>query len=145
MRCGMESHTRPRGASESPNGVDPNIRRTRHNVTVITVGSKYEVYVQSPAPSHMQPLNNPFEPLQYYRCVAVNYSTYICASAYVTIQQVYYVEVLREFNKRFRRKRPAFFKSGQWHFHQDNARPQLHPYHRLFDQDGHQDSSSPSL
>ena len=33
----------------------------------------------------------------------------------------YYVEVLREFRKRFRRKRPAFFKSGQWHFHQDNA------------------------
>ena len=23
--------------------------------------------------------------------------------------------------------------------------PQLHPFHRLFDQDGHQDSSSPSL
>ena len=23
--------------------------------------------------------------------------------------------------------------------------PQLHPCHRLFDQDGHQDSSSPSL
>ena len=31
------------------------------------------------------------------------------------------VEVLREFWKRFRRKRPALFKSGQWHFHQDNA------------------------
>ena len=29
--------------------------------------------------------------------------------------------VLREFRKRFRRKRPALFKSGQWHFHQDNA------------------------
>ena len=28
---------------------------------------------------------------------------------------------LREFRKRFRRKRPALFKSGQWHFHQDNA------------------------
>ena len=28
---------------------------------------------------------------------------------------------LREFSKRFRRKRPAFFKSGEWHFHQDNA------------------------
>ena len=27
------------------------------------------------------------------------------------------VEVLREFRKRFRRKRPALFKSGQWHFH----------------------------
>ena len=28
---------------------------------------------------------------------------------------------LREFRKRFRRKRPALFKSGQWYFHQDNA------------------------
>ncbi len=33
----------------------------------------------------------------------------------------YFVEVLREFRKRFRRKRPALFKSGQWYFHQDNA------------------------
>ena len=33
----------------------------------------------------------------------------------------YYVEVLRELRKRFRRKRPALFKSDQWHFHQDNA------------------------
>ena len=32
-----------------------------------------------------------------------------------------YVEVLREFRKWFRRKRPALFKSGQWHFHQANA------------------------
>ena len=31
------------------------------------------------------------------------------------------VEVLREFRKIFRRKKPALFKSGQWHFHQDNA------------------------
>ena len=29
--------------------------------------------------------------------------------------------MLREFRKRFRRKRPALFKSGQWHFHKDNA------------------------
>ena len=36
----------------------------RHNVTVITVGSKYFSYVRSPAPSHTQTLNNPFEPLQ---------------------------------------------------------------------------------
>ena len=27
-RCGREDHTRPRGPSESPYGVDPNIRRT---------------------------------------------------------------------------------------------------------------------
>ena len=31
------------------------------------------------------------------------------------------VRVLREFRKIFLRKRPALFKSGQWHFHQDNA------------------------
>ena len=38
-----------------------------------------------------------------------------------TVNKEYYVEVLREFRKRFRRKKPALFKSGQWHFHQDNA------------------------
>ena len=38
-----------------------------------------------------------------------------------TVNKEYYVEVLREFRKRFHQKRPAVFKSGQWHFHQDNA------------------------
>ena len=38
-----------------------------------------------------------------------------------TVNKEYYVEVLREFRERFRRKRPALFKSGQWYFHQDNA------------------------
>ena len=38
-----------------------------------------------------------------------------------TVNKEYYVEVLREFRKRFRRKGPALFKSDQWHFHQDNA------------------------
>ena len=38
-----------------------------------------------------------------------------------TVNKKYYVEVLREFRKRFRRKRPALFKSAQWRFHQDNA------------------------
>ena len=37
------------------------------------------------------------------------------------VKKEYYVEVLREFSKRFRRKGLALFKSGQWHFHQDNA------------------------
>ena len=36
-----------------------------------------------------------------------------------TLEEWY--EVLRGFRKRFRRKRPALFKSGQWYFHQDNA------------------------
>ena len=38
-----------------------------------------------------------------------------------TVNKEYYVEVLEEFRKIFRRKRPALFKSGQWHFHHDNA------------------------
>ena len=38
-----------------------------------------------------------------------------------TVNKEYYVEVLREFRKRFRRMRPELFKSVQWHFHQDNA------------------------
>ena len=38
-----------------------------------------------------------------------------------SVNNEYYVEVLREFRKRFRQKRPALFKSDQWHFQQDNA------------------------
>ena len=38
-----------------------------------------------------------------------------------TVNKEYYVKVLREFRTRFRRKRPALFKSGQWNFHLDNA------------------------
>ena len=38
-----------------------------------------------------------------------------------TVNKEYYVEVLTVFWKRFRRKRPALFISGQWHFHRDNV------------------------
>ena len=38
-----------------------------------------------------------------------------------TVNKEYYVTVLREFRKRFHRKRPALFKSGQWYFHQVNV------------------------
>ena len=38
-----------------------------------------------------------------------------------TVNKEYYVEVLREFRKRFCQKRPTLFKSDQWHFHQGNA------------------------
>ena len=37
------------------------------------------------------------------------------------VDKEYYLEVLMEFRKRFRRERPELFKSGQWHLHQDNA------------------------
>ena len=64
-RCGRENHSRPRGPSGTPMEWTPaSGEQERHNVTVITVGSRYYRYVRSPAPSHMQPLNNPFEPLQ---------------------------------------------------------------------------------
>ena len=38
-----------------------------------------------------------------------------------TVNKKYYVDVLWEFRKRFLRKMPALFKSGQWYFRQDNA------------------------
>ena len=38
-----------------------------------------------------------------------------------TANKEYYVEILREFRKRFRQKKPALFKLGQFHFQQDNA------------------------
>ena len=39
-----------------------------------------------------------------------------------TVNKEYYVEVLREIPfKRYLGKRRALFKSGQWHFHQDNV------------------------
>ena len=41
--------------------------------------------------------------------------------SHLTVNKEYYVEVLTEFRKRLCRKRPALFKSGQWHFHQDNV------------------------
>ena len=31
----------------------------------------------------------------------------------ITVNKEYYIEVLREFRKRFRRKRPELFESGQ--------------------------------
>ena len=37
------------------------------------------------------------------------------------VNKEFYVEVLREFRKRFGRKRQALFKSGQWHFHWNHA------------------------
>ena len=63
----------------------------------------------------------------------------------LTVNKEYYVEVLREFRKSPSEEastlqiRSVAFPPGQC------TSPQLHPCHRLFDQDGHQDSSSASL
>ena len=44
-----------------------------------------------------------------------------CVPTGQTVNKECYVEVLREFRWRFLGNRPALFKSGQWHFHQNNA------------------------
>ena len=61
-RCGREATPDRGGPRQSPDGVDPNIRRTRktqrdgHNS-----GIKIWSLCSVSAPSHMQTLNNPFE------------------------------------------------------------------------------------
>ena len=44
-----------------------------------------------------------------------------CVPTGQTGNKEYYVEALRKFRMIFCLKRLALFKSGQWHFHQDNA------------------------
>ena len=54
-----------------------------------------------------------------------------------TINKEYYVEVLREFRKRFRRKKVSTLQIGSVAFPAGQCTsPQLHSCHRLFEQDG---------
>ena len=63
-----------------------------------------------------------------------------------TVNKKHYVEVLREFRKRFRQEGASDFQIGSVALPPGLCTsPQLHSCHRLFDQDGHQDSSSTSL
>ena len=55
----------------------------------------------------------------FFYCIGIIYMHWVPTGQ--TANKEYYVEVLREFRKRFRRKTPALFKSCQWHFPQDNA------------------------
>ena len=60
-RCGRESHTQPRGPSETPMEWTPaSAEQERHNVAVITVGSRYySLYSISSSLSHAT-LEQPF-------------------------------------------------------------------------------------
>ena len=63
-----------------------------------------------------------------------------------TVNKEYYVEVLREFRKEIPSEEASTLQIGSVAFPAGQCTsPQLHPCHRLFEQDGHQDSSSPSL
>ena len=57
--------------------------------------------------------------IPFFDCIGMIYMHWVPTGQ--TVNNEYYVEVLREFRKRFHRKRATLFKSGQWHFHQDNA------------------------
>ena len=57
--------------------------------------------------------------IPFFDCTGMIYMHWVPTRQ--TVNKEYYVQVLREFRKRFLGKRPALFKSGQWYFHQDNA------------------------
>ena len=57
--------------------------------------------------------------IPFFDCTGMIYMHWIPTRQ--TVNKENYVEVLREFRKGFSQKRPVLFKSGQWHFHQDNA------------------------
>ena len=57
--------------------------------------------------------------IPFFDCTGMIYMHWIPTGH--TANKEYYVEILWDSRKRFLRKRPALFKLGQWHFHQDNA------------------------
>ena len=57
--------------------------------------------------------------IPFFDCTGMIYMHWVPTEQ--TVNKEYYVEVLREFRKRFLGKRPSLFKSGHWHFHQDYA------------------------
>ena len=63
---------------------------------------------------HTQTFDDPI-----FNCTGIIYMHWVPTGQ--TVNKEYYVEVLREFRKIFLGKRPALFKLGQWHFHQDHA------------------------
>ena len=75
----------------------------------------------SPRPKNARQSKSTHKPLMIPFLTALAWFTCNWVPTGQTDNKEYYVEVLREFRKRFHRKRPALFKSGQWHFHQDNA------------------------
>ena len=64
---------------------------------------------------HPQTFDDPF----FFDSTGMIYMHWV--PTWQTVNKEYYIEVLREFRKTFRRNRPALFKSGQRHFRQDDA------------------------
>ena len=70
-------------------------------------------------PDRASPPRNSLMMIPFFDSMGIIYIYWVPTG--ITVNKEYYIEVLREFRKRFRRKRPELFESGQWHFHQDNA------------------------
>ena len=75
----------------------------------------------SPRPKKVRPSKFTHKPLMipFFDNTGMIYMHWIPTGQ--TVNKEYYVGILKEFRKRFLGKRPELLKSGQWHFHQDNA------------------------
>ena len=83
---------------------------------------EFAVEAYSPRPKKARQSKSTHKPLRisFFESTGMIYMHWVPTGQ--TVNKEYYVEVLREFRKRFRRrKRLALFKSCQWHLHQDNA------------------------
>ena len=104
-RCGREGHTRPRGPSESPDGVDPNIRRTRktqrdgHN-SGVKIWSLCSVSSTLSHANLEQPFRNPCKKvrgkyivkevfLRFPSCF-LSSCVFLCASVFTIIESLWY-------------------------------------------------------
>ena len=90
---------------------------TRDQETRVPSGSMLAL----PDPRRPDRANSPTNFLWSLFLTALAWSTLHWVPTGQTVNKEYYVEVLSEFRKRFCRKRPSLFKSGQWYFHQDNT------------------------
>ena len=99
----------------------------------------------SPRPKKVRQIKSTHKPLMipFFDSTGMIYMHWVPTGQ--TVNKEYYVEALKEFRKRFRRKWPTLQIGSVAFPPRQCTSPQLHPCHRLFDQDGHQDSSSASL
>ena len=83
--------------------------------------------------------------IPFFDSTGVIYRHCVPTGSHWTVKE-YYVEVLRDFSERFHWEEANTLQIGSVAFPPGQCTsPQLHSCRRLFDQDGHQDSSSPSL
>ena len=73
----------------------------------------------SPRPKKASKSTHKLLMVPFFDCTGMIYIHWVPTGQ--TVNKEYYDEVLREFRKRFCRKRPALFKSAQWYFYQSTT------------------------